>query len=108
VALWVCDDCGSRFAVGLRMCPQCTSEQAHEEGDDDMPKTTVYGGATNAAADDEQQTEASADVEETAGTYAGWSKAELVTECDERGLPKTGNIPDLVARLEADDATPAE
>lgn len=55
MALWVCENCGTRFAVGLSMCPQCTSEQAHEYGtrpeeqeDVDMPKITVHGGASGA------------------------------------------------------------
>lgn len=36
--------------------------------------------------------------------YAAWSKDELVAELERRGLPKTGNKPELVERLEADDA----
>jgi hypothetical protein len=29
------------------MCPQCTAEDAHEEGPDDMAKTTVHGGPSD-------------------------------------------------------------
>lgn len=42
--------------------------------------------------------------------YEVFTKAELVAECEARGLPTTGNKPDLVARLQAADAVapPAE
>lgn len=47
MSLMVCRSCTAKFAVGLRMCPQCTAEDAYEEGtEDDMPKTTVHGGGT--------------------------------------------------------------
>jgi hypothetical protein len=45
--LWRCRRCGTRFAVGLPYCPQCTSTDHEEDGA--MPKSTVYGGASNAA-----------------------------------------------------------
>ena len=37
-------------------------------------------------------------------TYENWSKPELVAELERRGLPKTGNKPDLIARLEESDS----
>lgn len=42
----VCNHCGTKFAVGLRMCPQCTAEDAHEEGAE-MAKNTVHGGPSD-------------------------------------------------------------
>lgn len=36
--------------------------------------------------------------------YDSWTVAELRTELDERGLETGGNKPDLIARLEDDDA----
>ena len=35
--------------------------------------------------------------------YDNWSKAELQDELEERGLPKSGNVADLVQRLRDDD-----
>lgn len=49
MALWRCQDCGTKFAVGLRMCPQCTSENSVEDSEEDtMPKTTVNNGPSDA------------------------------------------------------------
>jgi hypothetical protein len=42
--------------------------------------------------------------DDAADEYAGMTKAELVTELDERGLATSGNKDELVARLRADDA----
>lgn len=47
MALWVCEGCGTRYAVGLSSCPRCRSKAFHEEGAS-VPKITVHGGATNA------------------------------------------------------------
>lgn len=48
MALWVCADCPTAYAVGLSACPQCQSTDHHEEGA--MPKITIHGGPTNEAA----------------------------------------------------------
>jgi hypothetical protein len=40
--------------------------------------------------------------------YADWSKADLVGECERRGLPKSGTVPELTARLQADDQPVAQ
>lgn len=37
------------------------------------------------------------------GGYEGWTKAELQDELEKRGLTKTGNKDELIARLEEDD-----
>ena len=36
--------------------------------------------------------------------YDGWTKGELEAELESRGLSKTGNKPELIERLEEDDA----
>lgn len=50
MALSVCQDCTTRFAVGLLVCPHCRSTRFYEEGSV-MPKITVHGGPSNAAVD---------------------------------------------------------
>lgn len=47
MTLWVCNNCGTLFAVGMRMCPQCTSENAREAEDADMAKITRHGGPSD-------------------------------------------------------------
>lgn len=32
MALWLCDECGTRFAVGAEKCPHCGSGKHHEDG----------------------------------------------------------------------------
>ena len=44
------------------------------------------------------------DGESGSGGYDGWTKGELEAELESRGLPKTGNKPELIERLEEDDA----
>jgi hypothetical protein len=64
----------------------------------------------NAAEGDPQPVDDDAPVDvDGDGQYTGYevfTKADLIAECENRGLPVTGNKPDLVARLqEADKAT---
>lgn len=75
MALWRCVACGTKFAVGLRMCPQCTSENAVEDSEDARAQL------------------------ELAATYDQWTKEQLQDELERRDLPKTGNKPDLIRRL---------
>lgn len=151
MALLVCNDCGCEFAIGVRMCPQCTSENAHEKGDEMAPKSTVHGGPSNA---DEEAAEwdgskpstssekepttgessspsdplpapttenpsspdltesSSAGTTDGAGTaadpYDTWRKEDLGDELADRGLPVSGNKPELIARLREDDAAKAQ
>jgi hypothetical protein len=80
MALWVCRKCGTKFAVGLPYCPQCTSTDAVEDGTPEaeavMAKISVAGGpsdvtaaetepSTEAAAETESSTEAAAETGET-------------------------------------------
>lgn len=46
-----------------------------------------------------------APAETEAASYAGWTKGELEAELQKRGLPTSGNKPDLIARLEENDAS---
>lgn len=45
MALWVCDECTSRYAESLTGCPECGGGHRHEEGNE-MPKVTVGNGPT--------------------------------------------------------------
>ena len=36
--------------------------------------------------------------------YEGWTKDELSEELEKRGLPKSGNKDELIARLQEDDS----
>ena len=118
MALWVCKRCSTAYAVGLRMCPQCTSEEVWKE--DEVPKTTVHGGASykEGEAPPEEATETAPAAEATApagdlgeepgGYYDGWLKDDLQAELVKRGLVKSGTVPELIARLEEDDAADTE
>ena len=47
MALWVCDECTTLFAVGAPRCPQCGSEVHHEMSEEDeMPKISKAAGPT--------------------------------------------------------------
>ena len=75
-----------------------------------MPKSTVNSGVSNIDAapgepgympEDDAPVDADGDGQITG--YEAWSKDDLVTELEERGLPKSGNKPELIERLEQDD-----
>lgn len=61
MSLMACRSCSTRFAVGLLRCPQCQAvseiyaRPGHEADaeEENMPKITVGGGASNALADTE-------------------------------------------------------
>lgn len=40
--------------------------------------------------------------------YEEWAKADLQTELEQRGLPKSGNVADLAARLRENDDEPGD
>ena len=53
MALWVCDTCTTRFAVGLHCCPGCTSTLCHPDHEETPgPKITAAGYVSNAALDE--------------------------------------------------------
>jgi hypothetical protein len=74
-----------------------------------MPKSTVNSGVSNADAEPGQPGYIPKD--ETAAVeglgYDVWTKDELVAELDARGLPKSGNKPELIERLDQDDLAKA-
>lgn len=45
MALWVCAECTTKYAVGLSRCPRCHGTEFHEEGED-MPKVGKHAGPT--------------------------------------------------------------
>lgn len=53
MALWLCEGCGTLYAVGLFRCPRCHETDFHEFGtrpeDEEHPmaKITNHGGPTN-------------------------------------------------------------
>ena len=80
-----------------------------------MPKISVAGGPSNAAAGDgaevpveEAQPVGDVNADDEVASYEKLTKPELQAELEQRGLPKSGNVPDLIERLEADDAAKAE
>jgi hypothetical protein len=81
-----------------------------------MPKSTVNSGVSNADAEpgqpgyiphDEDAEAVDVDGDGQITGYEAWSKDDLVTELEERGLPKSGNKPELIDRLEQDDLAKA-
>lgn len=74
MGLWVCRRCTAKFAVGLSCCPQCTGTKVYEDGsEDEMAKTTVHGGATDAVAEAEPATEQESGEQEWDGTSSSAS-----------------------------------
>jgi hypothetical protein len=78
------------------------SDFDHLQGHDPKLEAEVTGGTAEA---DEAVGDVDADGEVTG--YESYTKAELADELERRGLPKSGNVPELVERLEADDAAQA-
>ena len=74
-----------------------------------MPKSTVNSGVSNADAGPGELGHIPDDGEaavEGLG-YEVWTKDELMAELEDRGLPKSGNKPELIDRLDQDDAAKA-
>lgn len=104
MSLMACRSCSTRFAVGLLRCPQCQAvseiyaRPSHEADaeEENMPKITVGGGASNALADTETVTDvAAADMDET-----------VVTE-PEPAAPDSAGTEDVPPEAEAPPAKPA-
>ena len=74
-----------------------------------MPKSTVNSGVSNAdAAPGELGHIPDGGEAAVEGLgYDVWTKDELMAELEERGLPKSGNKPELIERLDQDDAAKA-
>lgn len=107
--LWVCQNCTTKFAVGLPYCPQCTSTNVRED-DGDVPKINLYAGASNAdETPPDAAAEAPAEVEaEATGGLNDLTVLELRDRLRDRGLSTSGSKAELVARLEAAYAAEAE
>jgi hypothetical protein len=119
--------------VDLARCPRCTRAE-FDEVEEEMPKTTKHGGASNATGatvwvyeaprtemPDKPVSETGPKVEvfgEDAGQqpedktgadfYAEFSKLELQEELAKRKLNISGNKPELIDRLVANDESKAD
>lgn len=119
--------CGAEYIVRMLACHRCGGRDIEEVT---VPKISVHGGPTHEAAGvlpeavDElagaqkvgpaeiEPDEPSMPVDDMAEViespseidYSKWSKPDLQAECDLRGLPRSGTVPQLIERLAADDA----
>nr|PPQ57143.1 hypothetical protein C5F59_10950 [Streptomyces sp. QL37] len=92
MALWVCRGCTAAYSVGAPRCPQCSSTDWREEGEDDMPKITVHGGATNAdAPEPEGGEDVSAGSSSETSSEKESSKPQKSAAARPKPAPKTGN-----------------
>ena len=117
MSLNVCGYCTARFSIGAEHCPQCGNADYYLEGS--MAKITRHGGATLVGETVELPAEPVAEsapevadevvlddeylAVEPPAEYAAWLITDLRDELGERGLIKSGNKDELVARLVADD-----
>jgi hypothetical protein len=83
VALWICEGCTTRYAVGAPCCPQCSGTEYVEEGAAEMAKITVHGGPSIAG--EEPEGVAEADVSEEP---EGESGSEAAAEESEKAAPR--------------------
>jgi hypothetical protein len=67
MVVWVCRKCGTKFAVGLPYCPQCTSTDAVEDGTPEseavMAKISVAGGPSDVTATEPETAETAVESE---------------------------------------------
>jgi hypothetical protein len=96
-----------RFAVNAEIDGQPVGDAPRAAAPPEPPATAFDLGHdpddTAPAIDADEPTLDEPDEDEVP-PYSEWSKAELVEECEARGLPKSGNKDVLVERLEANDA----
>ena len=107
-----CAGCGLDMPTVTPWPPVTASE------DEDMPKITLHGGASNAAAEPEPETVAPEDESSpepaaepetpSAPDYDDWTVEALKEQLADRNLPKSGKRDELVQRLRDDDASTAE
>lgn len=111
MSLMRCRSCSTRFAVGLLRCPQCQQvselyavpEHVAAAEEENMPKITVGGGASNAAeeaAADEVQVSDEAQV-------AADTAAEVVEAGEEEPAGEAEREPVAEPEAVAAEATPA-
>jgi hypothetical protein len=100
-----CAGCTTKYAADLEACPNCGSaEKIGEATGVERTEIQVDGewqDVTEFVDTDEVYPE-------QVSPYEGWLLADLQEECVQRGLPKSGNKPDLVQRLLDDDAKNVE
>jgi hypothetical protein len=113
MSLNVCAHCTTKFAVGLPHCPQCGNADYYEEGS--MAKITRHGGATTVqdiraepAAEVVEESVEVVEEQPVLSGYATWLRTDLQDECEARGLAKSGNKDDLIARLDEDDVAKSQ
>lgn len=94
MALWVCEGCSTKYAVGLSRCPRCHSSEFYEEGA--MPKITRHGGPSDATANPPTADDPGVEMEaagtgramEGVGAPAdGTTKVEIVGDGSGEALP---------------------
>lgn len=76
MALWVCEGCTTKYAVGLVRCPRCHSTDFHEDGT--MPKISKAAGATNGVDEPAPEPEAVVPATEVEASAAAVASAEEV------------------------------
>lgn len=74
MALWICDDCTTAYAVGLTRCPRCHGTSFHEEGT--MPKISRAAGASHATRSDEPEEPARVAAEGEHGPERVWEPGD--------------------------------
>lgn len=91
MTLWVCQPCGTKYAVDAPSCPHCGGSEPAEEGTEaasravtrrqegsDMPKITMHGGAEPPEViPEEPETEAAEEGDEDEGADASDDGAKL-------------------------------
>jgi uncharacterized OB-fold protein len=132
MSVWICGECTAAYAPDALTCPQCGTNEPIKEAEQlekehqEMPKVTVHNGPSNesaepgqpgyvAPASTEDTNDATVEATEDNGEesevvdYNDFTVEELKAELKgrERDLALTGNKPELVARLEADDRAQA-
>lgn len=82
------------------------SEPAELVGEQGPELVDLPEGQVVAVQDDDADTDVDGDGQTTG--YELFTKDDLIAECKTRGLPVTGNKPDLVARLQESDKAAAD
>lgn len=77
---------------------------ADEEAAEPVTDEPTTGEPTDETPGNGEQSDEDSAPGNTAEDYEVFSKADLVAECEQRGLPVSGNKPDLVKRLLEHDA----
>ena len=105
MALWTCRKCTTKFAVGLSMCPQCTSTDVEKE-EDSLPKSTSSGGYNIVAGVEVQEETAiepkKAGTEPSAGTSSSTPTDSPQTQASEETSSKPKSARTTVSHSKKD------